>query len=101
MLLSAFCEMKGNFSQENVAKEFEYTMESMCLYRKSASKCKWKELQLDKSTQEENIKEILGKLSSDSVIAFTDGSALGNPGPAGTGAVIYYKGMEQEPMCLS
>ena len=56
---------------------------------------------MDKSTQEENIKEILGKLSSDNVIAFTDGSALGNPGPAGAGAAIYYKGLEQEPVCLS
>ena len=77
------------------------TLWNPCVYIESLPQCEWKELQLDKSTQEENIKEILGKLSSDSVIAFTDGSALGNPGPAGTGAVIYYKGMEQEPMCLS
>ena len=101
MLLSTFCEMKGKFSLENVAKEFEYTKESMCLCRKSTSKCEWKELQLDKSTQEENIKEILGKLSSDNVIAFTDGSALGNPGPARAEAAIYYKRLEQVPVCLS
>ena len=32
---------------------------------------------------------------------FTDGSALGNPGPTGTGAVIYYKGLEEERICIS
>ena len=32
---------------------------------------------------------------------FTDGSALGNPGPTGSGAVIYYQRLDQEPVCLS
>ena len=32
---------------------------------------------------------------------FTDGSALGNPEPTGSGAVIYYQGLDQEPVCLS
>ena len=32
---------------------------------------------------------------------FTDGSALENPGLTSSGAVIYYQGLEQEPVCLS
>ena len=82
-------------------RKLQYTKELMCLCRKSTPNCDWKELELDKTTQEENIKDVLSNLDFDSVVAFTDGSALGNPGPTGSGAAIYYQGLEQEPVCLS
>ena len=49
---------------------------------------------LDKTAKEENINDVLSKIDSECVAAFTDGSALGNPGPTGSGAVIYYQGLE-------
>ena len=56
-------------------------------------------MELDKTAHGENINDVLSK--TESVAVFTDGSALGNPGPTGSGAVIYYHGLEQEPVCLS
>ncbi len=35
-----------------------------------------------------------------SIVAFTDGSALGNPGPCGAGAVIYPNGLDSHPLSL-
>ena len=101
MLISAFTEMKGKFNLENVAKEFQYTKDTMGLCRNTNLQCNWKEFESDKALQEENIKEILDGLDPSCVAALTDGSALGNPGRTGTGAVIYYNGLEEEPICIS
>ena len=38
---------------------------------------------------------------SSNIVAFTDGSALGNPGPTGAGAVIYGNGMSSIPTKLA
>ena len=38
---------------------------------------------------------------SSNIVAFTDGSALGNPGPTGAGAVIYRNGMSSIPTKLA
>ena len=92
LLISAFTEMKGKFNLENVAKEFQYTKDTMGLCRNTDLQCNWKEFESDKALQEENIKGILDGLDPSCVAAFTDGSALGNPGPTGAGAVIYYNG---------
>ena len=35
------------------------------------------------------------------IVAFTDGSALGNPGPTGSGAVVYHTGLSSEPTPLA
>ena len=88
LLISAFTEMKGKFNLENVAKEFQYTKDTMGLCRNTDLQCNWKEFESDKALQEENIKGILDGLDPSCVAAFTDGSALGNPGPTGAGAVI-------------
>ena len=47
------------------------------------------------SKQLENLKDI------SNIVAFTDGSALGNPGPTGAGAVIYHNGMSSIPTKLA
>ena len=101
MLLSAFTEMKGKFTQENVAKEFKYTKELMGLCRQPNLNCNWKEFDQGKNIQEENIKEILDGIDSSCVAVFTDGSALGNPGPTGAGAAIYHNGLDNDPVCIS
>ena len=100
MLLTAFNELKGRVSLENVAKDFKYTEDCMLLNRQTKGKCMWKELDNEKKIQEENIKVLLENLGNDCVAAFTDGSALGNPGPTGAGAVIYLQGLLDNPVCL-
>ena len=93
--------IKSKFSLENVAKEFKYTKEMMYFCRKSTFKCYWSEMELDKTAQEENINDVISKIDSECVAFFSFGSALGNPGPTGSEAVIYYQGLKQEPICLS
>ena len=44
--------------------------------------------------QAQNIQHILDNLDDNSVVVFTDGSALGNPGPTGAGACIYMNGLD-------
>ena len=61
--------------------------------KKSASKCEWIQIELDKTAQEENLKVVLNKIASDCVITFTDDSALGISEPKGSGAAIYYQGI--------
>ena len=56
-------------------------------------------------TQKEEAKTTVVSLvqdkSSKSIVAFTDGSCLGNPGPCGSGAAIYmYLPEDPEPVCL-
>ena len=53
-----------------------------------------------KDIQVENIEAVLAGMKEDSVCAFTDGSALGNPGPTGAGACIYMSGLQSVPIQL-
>ena len=46
------------------------------------------------------ITNYVSNLAETTLIAFTDGSALGNPGPCGSAAIIYKDGYENEPMRL-
>ena len=48
----------------------------------------------------ETISNYVSSLPNSTLIAFTDGSALGNPGPCGSAAVIYKDGYECDPMRL-
>ena len=45
--------------------------------------------------------DTLSELDEDQVVAFSDGSALGNPGPCGAAAVIYLEGIKSSPVILS
>ena len=62
--------------------------------------CSWKELENDTTAQEENMKQVLEEVEEDCVAVFTDGSALGNPGPTGAGAVIYMNGLQSDPISI-
>ncbi len=42
----------------------------------------------------------LGNLSNTTLVCFTDGSALGNPGPCGAGAAVYLNGTSSHPVTL-
>ena len=44
------------------------------------------------------MKQVLKEVKEDCVAVFTDGSALGNPGPTGAGAVIYLNGLQSDPI---
>jgi len=44
--------------------------------------------------------EFIQEIEDGVAIAFTDGSALGNPGPCGAGAVIYLDGIDSQPVLL-
>ena len=45
--------------------------------------------------------QTLAGFGEDDALAFTDGSALGNPGPCGAAAVIYLEGMKSDPIILT
>ncbi|KAI8519284.1 hypothetical protein Bbelb_025410 [Branchiostoma belcheri] len=48
----------------------------------------------------ENVKQLIGTSTTEDILRFTDGSALGNPGPTGCGAAVYLNGIESTPICL-
>ena len=54
--------------------------------------------QADRAT--EVVCQFLTTLPSTCVIAFTDGSALTNPGPCGASAIIYYGGTNNQPVIV-
>ena len=41
--------------------------------------------------------EFIGNISTTCLLAFTDGSALENPGPCGAAAVLYPSGIDHHP----
>ena len=53
-----------------------------------------------KDEQEENIREFLSQSIYQDVLLFTDGWALGNPGPTGAGTVAYIGGYNSSPVLL-
>ena len=85
--------MKGTVELDNVEKEFRYTKEYMGLSKDQATVLT-EEFQNTKSRQEENVREMLDNTDDGDVLVFTDGSALGNPGPTGAGAVVYLDGYQ-------
>ena len=85
LLMSRFREMKGTVDLDNVEKEFKYSKEYMGQMKDKATE----DFQNMKNTQEENVRQLLNKIDDTDVLVFTDGSALGNPGQTGAGAVIY------------
>ena len=42
--------------------------------------------------------EFISSLPSSTLLAFTDGPALGNPGPCGTSAIIYIDSIHHQPL---
>ena len=46
------------------------------------------------------LRDFLNQSTDREVLLFTDGSALGNPGPTGAGAVAYVDGYKCSPVLL-
>ena len=92
----------------NLEKEFNY-MESLQPSKRMPEY--WRNLGSSKNRtgeQKSNSREIIGEMvrgcGEDTIIAFTDGSCLGNPGPCGSGACIYLSGVTdptrlRRPVC--
>ena len=99
LLMSRFKEMKGTVEFDRIEKEFKYSKEYMGLI-KERGKIELEEFNNSKDEQEENTKEFLRKCTNKDVLLFTDGSALGNPGPTGAGAVAYIDGYNSAPVLL-
>jgi ribonuclease HI len=52
-------------------------------------------------TARQHALDTIAALPEGQPVAFTDGSALGNPGPCGAAAVLYLQGMQSSPIELS
>ena len=99
MLMCRFREMSGRLEFDFIEKDFKYSKDLMGLI-KEKGKIDVEEFKNTKTDQVENIREILGQIDENETVAFTNGSALGNPGPTGVGAVVYLKGYNSSPLLL-
>ena len=99
LLVQYLVECFDNLYLDNVKKEFKYTKEYMGLIKDKATVVT-EEFQNTKSRQEENVREMLHNSDERDILVFTDGSALGNPGPTGAGAVVYLNGYQSVPVLL-
>ena len=99
LLMSRFREMKGSVEFDRIEKEFKYSKDcmGMIIEREIFDS---EEFTNSKEEQEENIREFLNQSTDQDVLLFTDGSALGNPGPTGAGAVAYIDGYKSSPILL-
>ena len=99
LLMSRFREMKGSVEFDRIEKEFQYSRECMGMI-KEREIFDAEELANSKDEQTENIRDFLNQFTDREVLLFTDGSALGNPGPTGAGAVAYVDGYKCSPVLL-
>ena len=99
LLMSRFREMKGSVEFDRIEKEFKYSRDCMGMIIEREI-FDIEEFTNSKEEQEENIREFLNQSTDQDVLLFTDGSALGNPGPTGDGAVAYIDGYNSSPILL-
>jgi hypothetical protein len=93
------------FESERVVHEPSYNLSSMGTTSTSRVINTWKSLGKSKnrtSIQAEQAQNITAQQLKDTnlntIIAFTDGSALGNPVPCGAFAVLYANGIDSQPI---
>ena len=91
--------MKGSVEFDRIEKEFQYSRECMGMI-KEREIFDAEELANRKDEQTVNIRDFLNQSTDREVLLFTDGSALGNPGPTGAGAVAYVDGYKCSPVLL-
>ena len=99
LLVTRFREMSGRLEFDSIEKEFKYSRDIMVLM-KVKGKVDTDNFVNSKNVHVENIREKLKQIKEDEIMIFTDGSALGNPGPTGAGAVIYMNGYHTSPILL-
>ena len=83
---------------DKIEKEFQFSRECMGIIKKRGI-FDAGELAYSKDEQTVNIREFLNQSTDREVLLFTDGSALGNPGPTGAGAVAYVDGYNCSERC--
>ena len=91
--------MSGRLQFDSVEKDFKYSKDLMGLI-KVKGKVEDEDFVNTKSDQVNNVIEILSQIKENEVVIFTDGSALGNPGPTGAGAAVYLNGYQSSPILL-
>ena len=94
-----FREMSSRLQFDSVEKDFKYSKDLMGLI-KVKGKLEDEDFVNTKSDQVNNVIEILRQIEENKVVIFTDGSALGNPGPTGAGAVVYLNGYQSSSIQL-
>ena len=97
--MCGFREMCSKVKFDNIEKEFKYSGDMMKLM-KVRGKVDTPDFENSKDIQEENMRELLQQITQEEIVIFTDGSALGNPGPTGAGAVVYLNGYQSVPVLL-
>ena len=95
LLMCRLREMGGKVGFDNIEKEFKYSGDMMGLM-KVRGKEDTADFKNSKDIQEENMRELLQEITQEEIVIFTDGSALGNPGPTGAGAVVYLDGYQSQ-----
>ena len=99
LLMCRFRKMSGRLQFDSVEKDFKYSKDLMGLI-KVKGKVEDEDFVITKSDQVSNMIEILSQIKENEVVTFMDGSALGNPGPTGAGAVVYLNGYQSSPILL-
>ena len=99
MLMCRFREISGRLEFDSIEKDFKYSKDLMGLIKEEGM-LDVEEFKNTKTDQVENIREILEQIDDNDIVAFTNCSALGNPGPTGAGAVVYLKGYYSSPILL-
>ena len=99
LLISRFREMKGSVEFDKIEKAFRYSRDCMGMI-KVKEIFEIEEFTNSKEEQEENISDCLSQSTDQGDLFFTDGSALGNPGPTGAGAVAYIDDYKSSPGLL-
>ncbi|XP_045162028.2 uncharacterized protein LOC123526843 [Mercenaria mercenaria] len=99
LMISRFNEVREDIKLENIEQEFQYSKEHLGLSR-TKEYVHTETFHTSKDMQVSNIKDILGTCKDNCILAFTDGSAIGNPGPTGAGAAVYLNGYDSIPVLL-
>ena len=100
-LLSQFNELKGKVDLDHIEEDFRYTKEGgLSMYRQVGYITEQEEYRNSKSQKADRIEDILQQIDESDICIFSDGSALGNPGPTGAGACLYMKGLNSDPIQL-
>jgi ribonuclease HI/retron-type reverse transcriptase len=104
MAVGSLCR---EFSPERVDHEPRYNLGMLNTSMVTRITNSWKTLGNSKNrttVQAEEARRIteqqLRETDDNTIIAFTDGSALGNPGPCGAAAIIYANGIDSQPMAI-
>ena len=91
LLMSRFRAICEKVEYDNTEKAFKYCKDMMGLMKVNGI-ADVQNFKTSKDIQEKNTRQLIQQIRENEIVIFTDGSALGNPGPTGAGAVVYLNG---------